>query len=184
MLRKLSSEIANCYAHADSCAQKAAEATTDTECDAYLRLEQHWLTLGRSYEFSERLNDFSTENTRRRAEFDRESASRHEYRLFTYNQDGQIVEPPVAISAANDDEAVAKAEATITNDLHNPPTETRFFEPWHQAARAVCDVITGVSELADVLQAHPELRYDLTDLEAAHRALGRIVTVVKKRAAR
>jgi hypothetical protein len=48
----------------------------------------------------------------------------------------------------------------------------------------MCDVITGISELADIFQAHPELRYELTDLEAAHRALGRIVAVLKQRAAR
>jgi hypothetical protein len=184
MLRKLGGEMADCHAHAESCARKAAEATTDQERDDYLGLQQHWLTLARSYEFSERLDDFSKENTRRRAEFDRENASVHEYRLFTYNQDGQIVGPPVALSAPNVDEAIAKAEATITNDFRNPPTETQFVEPWHLAARAVCDVITGISELADILQGHPELRYDLADLEAAHRALGRIVAVVKQRAER
>jgi hypothetical protein len=184
MLRKVSCEIADCHAHAKNCARKAAEATTHQERDDCLDLQQRWLTLARSYEISERLNDFSKENTQRRAEFDWESASPHEYRLFTYDQGGQIVGPPVAISAHNDDEAVAKAEATLTNDLRNPPTETHFVEPWHHAARAVCDVLTGVSELTDVLQAHPELRYDLTDLEAAHRALGRIVAVVKQRAAR
>jgi hypothetical protein len=48
----------------------------------------------------------------------------------------------------------------------------------------VCEVITGISELADILQGHPELRYDLTDLEAAHRALGRIIAIAKQRAAR
>jgi hypothetical protein len=52
------------------------------------------------------------------------------------------------------------------------------------AARVVCEVITGISELADILQGHPELRYDLTDLEAAHRALGRIAAFVKHRAER
>jgi hypothetical protein len=150
MLRKLSNEITDCYAQAKTCVRKAAEATTDHERDSYLCLQQHWLALAGSYEFSERLG----ENTRRRVEFDRESAS-----------------PPIAISAPNDDEAVAKAD-------------TQLVEPWHHAARAVCDVITGVSELADVLQGHPELRYDLADLEAAHRALGRIVAVVKQRAAR
>lgn len=184
MLRKLSNEIADCHAHAEACARKAAEATTDHERDGYLGLQQHWLTLARSREFTGRLGDFTKENTRRRAEFDRKSASPHEYRLFTYNQDGQIVGPPVAISAPNDDEAIAKAEATITNDLPNPPNETQFVEPWHHAARAVCDVITGISELADILQGHPELRYDLADLEVAQRALGHIVAVVKQRAAR
>jgi hypothetical protein len=48
----------------------------------------------------------------------------------------------------------------------------------------VCEVITGISELAGILQGHPELRYDLTDLEAAHRALGRIAAFVKHRAER
>jgi hypothetical protein len=184
MLRKLSNEIAECYAHAETCARKAAEATTDHERDGYLGLQQHWLTLARSREFTERLGDFTKENKRRLAEFDQKSTSPHEYRLFTYNKDGQIVGPPVAISALNDDEATAKAEATITNDLRNPPAETQFAEPRHHAARAACEVITGISELADILQGHPELRYDLIDLEGAHRALGRIVAFVKHRAER
>jgi hypothetical protein len=184
MLRKLSNEIADCHAHAESCARKAAKATTHQERDDYLGLQRHWLTLAGSYEFSERLGDFSKENTRCRAEFDREAASHHGYRLFTYNEDGQIVGPPVAISAPNDDEAIAKAEATITKRSPHPPTQKQFVEPWHHAARAVCDVITGISELADILQGHPELRYDLADLEAAHRALARIMAVVKQRAER
>jgi hypothetical protein len=183
MLQKLSNEIADCYAHAETCARKAAEATTDHERDGYLGLQQHWLMLARSREFTERLGDFTKENARRRAEFDRKSASHHEYRLLTLNQDGQIVGPPVAISALNDDQAIAKAEATLTNDLRGP-TEMQFVEPWHRAACAVCEVITGISELADILQGHPELRYDLTDLEAAHRVLGHIVAFVKQRAAR
>jgi hypothetical protein len=171
MLRKLSNEIADCHAQAEACARKAAEATNDQERDDCLILQHSWLTLACSYEFSERLNDFSKEITRRRAKFDRESASAREYRLFSYSHDGQMVWPPVAIFAPNDDEAVAKAE-------------TQYVEPWHHAARAVCDIITGVSELADILQGHPEFRYDLTDLEATYRALGRIVAVVKQRAAR
>jgi hypothetical protein len=101
MLRKLSDEIADCHAHAQTCAQKAAEAPTDQDREDYLRLQQHWLTLARSYELGERLDDFSKENARRR----------HEYRLFIYNQDGQIAGTPFAISAAGDEEALAKAEA-------------------------------------------------------------------------
>lgn len=89
MLRKLSDEIADCHAHAETCARKAAEAPTDQERDDYLRLAQHWLALARSYELGERL-DFSKENARRR----------HEYRLFIYNQDGQKAGTPFAISAA------------------------------------------------------------------------------------
>ncbi len=99
MLRTLSDKIAECQAHAETCARKAAEAPTDKVRDDYLRLQQHWLTLARSYDLEERLDDFSKER------------DRHQYRLFIYNQDGQIAGTPFAISAANDEEALAKAEA-------------------------------------------------------------------------
>jgi hypothetical protein len=47
-----------------------------------------------------------------------------------------------------------------------PPTNTQ----WHRAALAVCDVTAGVTDLADLIQAHPELLRDgYRDLEAAHR---------------
>jgi hypothetical protein len=35
-----------------------------------------------------------------------------DYRLFVYNENGQVVGPPMAISAANDSEAIAQAEVT------------------------------------------------------------------------
>jgi hypothetical protein len=38
--------------------------------------------------------------------------------------------------------------------------------------------------LADILQGHPELRYGFADLERAHRALGYILDIVKRRAVR
>jgi hypothetical protein len=70
----------------------------------------------------------------------------------------------------------------VTNGLRRPPIDTPLVAPWHLAARAVCDVAAGVSDLADVLQGHPELLgYDFADLEAAHRALGRILDFVKRR---
>ncbi len=73
----------------------------------------------------------------------------------------------------------------ITNDLRNPPTATEFVEPWHHAAHAMCGIITGVSELADLLQGHPELlRYNFAGLEPAHQALGRILDFVKRNAVR
>jgi hypothetical protein len=72
----------------------------------------------------------------------------------------------------------------ITNDLPSSPIDLPLVLPWNLAARAVCDVTTGVSDLADVLQGHPELlRYDFADLEAAYQALGRILDFVKRRAA-
>jgi PAS domain S-box-containing protein len=91
MLRKLSNEIANCHAHAETCARKAAEATTDQGRDDYHRLQQHWLLLARSYELGERLGDFAKESARRQAEFDRTNASPHEHHLFDDKQDGPLI---------------------------------------------------------------------------------------------
>jgi len=65
MLKNLGQEQRNCLAKADECAGKAAEATTEEERLQYRRLEQSYLTLARSYEFSERLLDFTKENSRR-----------------------------------------------------------------------------------------------------------------------
>jgi hypothetical protein len=55
MLNKLSNDIAECYRHADECAQKAK-----SERDARLRqdffdAERRWLSLARSYEITEEL---------------------------------------------------------------------------------------------------------------------------------
>jgi hypothetical protein len=69
MLRKLSREVSDCYAQADDCARKATEAVTEQSRNDYLRAQQSWLTFAHSYEFAERLLDFSNENKRRRAEF-------------------------------------------------------------------------------------------------------------------
>jgi DNA-binding NarL/FixJ family response regulator len=69
MLRKLSKEVSDCYAHAEDCASKAAEACTQQHREALLRLKQSWLNLALSYEFAERLQDFAKENSRRRLEF-------------------------------------------------------------------------------------------------------------------
>jgi hypothetical protein len=114
MSRELSNEIAGCHAHAETCVRKAAEAASDRERDDYLRLQQCWLSLARSREVGERLDDFLKKNARRQAEFDR--VSHREYRLFIYNQHGQIVEAPV-ISAVNYEEAAEKAEAIRGSSL-------------------------------------------------------------------
>ena len=37
------------------------------------------------------------------------------YRLFLYREDGQVIAPPMPVRAANDAEAIAKAEA-----MHGP----------------------------------------------------------------
>jgi hypothetical protein len=63
MLRRLSKEASDCYAHAENCARKAAEATTEERRGDFLRLQQGWLNLALSYDFAERLRDFSKEIT-------------------------------------------------------------------------------------------------------------------------
>lgn len=68
MMRKLSQDVAECYARAEDCQRKAEQAfTADTQQD-FLRLQQSWLNLARSYEFAERPLAFSKENNRRRVE--------------------------------------------------------------------------------------------------------------------
>ena len=67
MLRKVNQEVSYCLARADACGRKA-EVSEETR-EVFLRLRQSWLALARSYEFGERLVDFSKENRRRRNEF-------------------------------------------------------------------------------------------------------------------
>jgi hypothetical protein len=69
MLRKLSQEVSDCYAHAEEAGRKAKETSSEELRKDYLRAQQSWLTLAHGYEFAERLLDFSKENERRRAEF-------------------------------------------------------------------------------------------------------------------
>ena len=67
MPNNLSEQIRECLEHAEECARKAA-AQTDPKIKAdFLDLERRWLLLARSYEFTERLTDFSDE-TRRNAD--------------------------------------------------------------------------------------------------------------------
>jgi len=65
MLRKLSREVSDCYAQAHACAEKARSSPSADLREGYLRIEQSWLALARSYEFGERIQDFSKENDRR-----------------------------------------------------------------------------------------------------------------------
>ena len=46
----MSDEIRKCYAHAENCACRAREATTDEERADFLQLERNWLKLAHSYE--------------------------------------------------------------------------------------------------------------------------------------
>jgi len=64
VLNNLSKQICECYRHAEDCARKAA-AQTDPKIKAdFLDSERRWLVLAQSYEFTERLTDFSDETKR------------------------------------------------------------------------------------------------------------------------
>ena len=59
MLENVSEQARECYAHAEYCARKAAGQTDPRLKQDYLELEGHWLTLARSFDLSERLDQFS-----------------------------------------------------------------------------------------------------------------------------
>jgi hypothetical protein len=69
MLSKVSDQVSGCYVSAEECARKAEKAFSAAMREDLLRLQASWLNLARSYEFAERLLDFSKENERRRTEF-------------------------------------------------------------------------------------------------------------------
>ena len=64
MLKNLSEEIRECLLHAENCARKAAAQSCPKLKQDFLELERRWLYLARSYEFTERLTDFSVETKR------------------------------------------------------------------------------------------------------------------------
>jgi hypothetical protein len=66
MLLKLSDQVRECYARAEECGRKAEDAFTEALRQDMLRLQASWLNLARSYEFAERLLDFSNEKKHRR----------------------------------------------------------------------------------------------------------------------
>jgi hypothetical protein len=68
VLINLGEEICECYRHAEDCARKAT-AQLDQKLkqdflEDFLDLEQRWLFLARSYEFTQRLIECSDETTR------------------------------------------------------------------------------------------------------------------------
>ena len=64
MLNNLSEQIRECLQHAEDCALKAAAQFDPNLKDDFLTTAQRWLFLARSYEFTERLDDFSNEAKR------------------------------------------------------------------------------------------------------------------------
>ena len=65
MLQNLSEQVRLCYERAAE-AKERADETHDPEAKAdFLNMERRWLLLARSYEFGERLDDFTRENSLR-----------------------------------------------------------------------------------------------------------------------
>lgn len=62
MLNNLSEQIRDCYAHAEECSRKAAAQTDPLLKQDFLDMEKRWLSLAKSYELSERLDEFSGAN--------------------------------------------------------------------------------------------------------------------------
>jgi PAS domain S-box-containing protein len=70
MLEQFSEQVRGCLERAAD-AKERADATNDPAIKAeYLAQEKHWLTLARSYGFTESLEDFTTANSERRRTFD------------------------------------------------------------------------------------------------------------------
>jgi 3-dehydroquinate dehydratase len=58
MLQNLSEEIRECLRHAEECKRLSKIALTPSAIKDYLDMEQRWLNLARSYEFTERLSRY------------------------------------------------------------------------------------------------------------------------------
>jgi hypothetical protein len=72
MLQNLSKEIRECYFHAEGCKRHAGTAMTPAAKTDFLEMERRWLSLAHSYEFAERLSNF-TEPFRRKARDDKKT---------------------------------------------------------------------------------------------------------------
>ena len=64
VLNNLSVQVRECLQHAEHCARQAAAQTNCKLKEDFLEMERRWLFLARSYEFTERLTDFSGETKR------------------------------------------------------------------------------------------------------------------------
>ena len=65
MLQKLDSEIGECYRHAAECSRRADESQDSFTKQYFLDAGKRWLCLARSYEFAERLSNFTEPTVRK-----------------------------------------------------------------------------------------------------------------------
>src|SRR5215470_13405801 len=69
MLNNLSEQIRQCLKHAEDCACQAAAQTDQKLKQNFLDMERRWLVLAQSYDFTQRLGDFSDEAKRKADNF-------------------------------------------------------------------------------------------------------------------
>jgi hypothetical protein len=70
MLQNLSQQVRDCLKHAEDCALQAKVQPDPNLQRDYLMMERRWLSLARSYQFSEHLDTFSRHNNNRLKEAD------------------------------------------------------------------------------------------------------------------
>ena len=64
MPRKLRDEIRYCHKRARECLRKAQECVLPEQRQAFAQIANNWMNLAQSYEFTERLIDFTNEHQR------------------------------------------------------------------------------------------------------------------------
>jgi hypothetical protein len=64
VLNNLNDQIRTCLQHAENCARQAAAQTDPKLKQDFWVLERRWLSLARSYEFTQRRGDLSNETKR------------------------------------------------------------------------------------------------------------------------
>jgi hypothetical protein len=65
MLENPSEKVRNCLRHAEQCGHRAKIEPDPNLARDYLDMERRWLSLARSYQFSESFNVFQQEKARR-----------------------------------------------------------------------------------------------------------------------
>ena len=68
MLQNVSKEVRDCMQRAEECAYRAKIEGDPGLAGDFLEMQRRWLSLARSYQFSEQLESFSSHNKKRQDE--------------------------------------------------------------------------------------------------------------------
>ena len=99
MLDKLSEEIREYLRHAEECRRRASTALNPSAIQNYPEMERGWLTLARSYQFTERLSTFG-EPFQREALEDKETPSPGATQPIAPDEYARLVEADLRFQAA------------------------------------------------------------------------------------